>query len=166
MAVKSGYLHSVLDPKLLPKTARVATKFLKTKKDSFDAIAIRGVSGVMLGAILSVRLNKPLLVVRKAEQSHSNYDVEGEKDFGRYIIVDDTICSGHTVNTIVDNIKDFNEKGRLEGILLYNDCGQSDWHNFKRIRDKVGYDFWSYSYLNGKESNANYGIVNQGLASS
>lgn len=67
----------------------------------FGTIAVRGVSGLLIGPILAERLSKQICVVRKpGEDRHSGYEVEGKPE-GAYIIVDDLIDSGSTVRAIV-----------------------------------------------------------------
>jgi adenine/guanine phosphoribosyltransferase-like PRPP-binding protein len=138
----SSYLHAALDPKKFPKTIRRMTKFLKARQHEFDAIAVRGVSGVLVGGPLSLRLRKPLIVVRKKEDnSHSCYRIEGDKTATRYVIIDDLIASGRTVKHIIDGMKDFNG-GRLVGILLYNDCMSDRGDTPDEIRSHCGNDYW------------------------
>lgn len=73
---------------------------LALHRAEFDCIAVRGVSGVMVGAPVAVMLGVPLLVVRREEERHSvhtghltaNYVNAGE----RALFLDDMISSGAT----------------------------------------------------------------------
>lgn len=86
------YLQSVLkDPRALLKLACE-----RLKGQQFDVIVVRGTSGLLLGSALAIRLRKRLAVVRKPnDSSHSSATVEGWLG-GRWLFVDDLICSGST----------------------------------------------------------------------
>ena len=71
-----SYLNSFLNPKTLNKTMQFSKDALGDL--DFDTIAVRGVSGLLVGAPLSVFLEKNLLIVRKTtEDSHADGLVEG-----------------------------------------------------------------------------------------
>lgn len=112
--VQSSHMRSTLIQENLRSTTAKIVKALKEfdKEVPFDAIAFRGMSGAMLAGILSYRLKKDLLLVRKPEDStHSPYKVEGNHGAEKYVIVDDIVSSGATVKNIVQSI--------------YKECGQS-----------------------------------------
>lgn len=100
-----GYLRHLMPGADLRTTIRLAKKSLRPIKDQFDAIAVRGVSGLLSGPILALALNKGLIVVRKdKEPRHSHNMVEGDKSAAKYVIVDDLIDSGETVKEIIENV--------------------------------------------------------------
>lgn len=97
-------------------------KRIKVEGFEYDAIAVRGVSGLMVGGILSLRLNKPLVVVRKTKGEHSEHIVEGvRRDGMRYLIVDDLVCSGATVNDIMAQIEAINHGAQCVGVVVYEE---------------------------------------------
>lgn len=66
-----------------------------------DFIAVRGVSGMSIGYAAAALYDIPIVVCRKGEQAHTSQQVHGDvKRAGRYVIVDDFVSSGETVNTI------------------------------------------------------------------
>lgn len=80
----------------------------------FNSIAVRGMSGAVVAPILSLQFRKPLSLIRKprftnegvpeTEDSHSSRKVEGWIGGGPYIIVDDLIDTGATIDAIVDSM--------------------------------------------------------------
>jgi hypothetical protein len=118
-------------------TATEWTKHLIDKNDlKFDAIAVRGISGMIIGAPLAANLGKPLIVVRKPSEKSHGEPVEVPTLLPgkfRYIIIDDMIASGETVRSIVVSIKlfflqmvhtnctDHYYSGTCVAIILYND---------------------------------------------
>ena len=100
----------------------------------FDAIAVRGCSGMLMGPALAMRMNKGIIMVRKDRRSsHSGYDVEGPWDGCHYIIVDDFIASGETVRTIVDAVADFSTS-KCVGIFCYlGEEGSGDYKSETEI---------------------------------
>lgn len=76
--------------------------------DSYDSIVVTGISGVMVGAPVSLALRKPLVVVRKEtdDSHHGAGIVEGYAAIGdRYLFLDDFISTGKTrtyVQTKID----------------------------------------------------------------
>jgi len=95
-------------------------------------IAGSGISGIPIVGIISHLMNLiPIYVRRDGETSNDGYykavtPIEiGVKMAGRYVILDDTIDTGETVNRIIRSISRFDLFGNSEplDILLYNDCG-------------------------------------------
>lgn len=76
----------------------------RLKHVRFDAVAVTGVSGISMGAIVAYEMNKSLVVVRKEkEESHSYYKIEGPLE-ASYVIVDDLVASGATIKRIVEQL--------------------------------------------------------------
>jgi len=125
----SEYLEVVLDYGR-KNSNRMIQKLLKAmRKIKFDAIAFRGVSGSLMAPILAYKLKKGLIVVRKGNEStHSSYVVEGTIDnrHTKYVIVDDLILTGETIENIMSEIdkevdNHFFVDGRMKcvGVFLY-----------------------------------------------
>src|SRR5574338_31447 len=125
--VKTDYLQDVFNisnfaemiDRLIPSAQQMR------KEIGFDTIAFQGISGASAAYILSKELYVPLICIRKEEdKSHYARDnglFEGSLDAKRYIIVDDFICSGHTVRRI-ENIIHEKLKGEAKcvGYLMYS----------------------------------------------
>ena len=104
------------------------------RKVKFDAIAFTGSSGAALAYPISFLLGVPLICVRKStKDNHSGLKLEGAVSASKYIIVDDFIQSGRTINKINKAIKSRNEKANCIGIYLYND-GAINPPDFKGIK--------------------------------
>ena len=141
--IDSSYLSRALDVKQQKKMLRHISKFLRTRINEFDAIAIRGMSGALVGSIIAARLNKPLIVVRKQDGNHSGRRVEGIKNAKDYIILDDLISTGDTADIIKDEVKNFNG-AKLVGIVLYN--GWSGEGFLQNCADR--FDCWIHQLYN------------------
>jgi adenine/guanine phosphoribosyltransferase-like PRPP-binding protein len=89
----------------------VAYTVKQASKKRFDAIAVRGVSGITIGSIVAYAMKKPLVVVRKPKDgSHGECKAEGLPNGPcTYLVIDDFISSGHTVASIVQEIHDESE---------------------------------------------------------
>jgi adenine/guanine phosphoribosyltransferase-like PRPP-binding protein len=123
--VETDYLEEVY---YLDRYHKMITSAVKTirrfsKHTHFDAIAFTGTSGAAIAYPLSLRLNKPLICVRKKkEKSHYFGRIEGCVDAKSYIIVDDCVASGRTVKDIVSTISGCKrlKKAKPVGIYLYD----------------------------------------------
>lgn len=137
--MRSSYLSSAISGKnlaiALQKSIEMLTEF---GLDRFDSIAFRGMSGALLAPALCAALGKDVIIVRKDDGSHSSHKVEGNSLCDRYIIVDDFISSGQTVNITMDMIKEFlNHDAEPAAILLY----MSGYDNGKK-----------HTHVNGSET--------------
>jgi hypothetical protein len=66
-----------------------------------------------------MRLRKDLIIVRKpSEKAHSPLEVEGVVS-DSYLIIDDQIATGQTINAITTAISAWHEPSKLAGIYLY-----------------------------------------------
>jgi len=104
--MKTEYLHVLLGQKRSHNSIIRLARLIKQSGIKFDAIAYRGHSGSLIAAPLAFILKKSLILVRKpSDARHSPFAVEGcTKKNCRYIIVDDFICNGHTVEAIREEI--------------------------------------------------------------
>jgi hypothetical protein len=82
---------------LIKKSAATLATYQQEHK--FDAIAVRGYSGISIGSILSFLLDVPCIMVRKTH-SHDHRMAFGLANARNYIIVDDFVASGETVRAI------------------------------------------------------------------
>lgn len=96
-----GATESLAD---LEKNVRCVTAGLREHADAFDFIAVSGMSGALVGAPAALRLRKPLVVVRKDTDEnlhHAGGTLIGWSEArGRYVIVDDFVSSGRTLDFI------------------------------------------------------------------
>lgn len=114
----AAHLSTALTPQKLRKAVAATIKFLKGK--DFDAIAFRGLSGQLFAPIIAIRLRKTLLAVRKGEDTHSTQMVEGDLGARNYIIIDDFIAGGNTVNQIIKEIYAVRPSIKCVGYFGYN----------------------------------------------
>jgi adenine/guanine phosphoribosyltransferase-like PRPP-binding protein len=115
----ASHLLPMLNPARAKHTVRQVIRMVRALNLKFDAIACRGVSGLLIAPIVAMRLNKTIIVVRKGEQTHSMQAVEGDHGAKRYLILDDFIDGGDTVRAIVQSIYDVNKKARCAGFIAY-----------------------------------------------
>jgi hypothetical protein len=88
----------------LAETVKMAVEALRACVDHFDSIVVTGVSGIVVGAPVALALGKPLVVVRKDEDTdnHGSWKgregrVLGLRDLGtRACFIDDLVSSGST----------------------------------------------------------------------
>lgn len=96
---------------------------------NFDAIAIQGYSGSLVGSPVALELGKELIVVRKRHDGREAHD--NPKSFGRvvspfifttpfkYIILDDLCQSGATIRSIIKEIHEIHTSAKFVGTYLY-----------------------------------------------
>jgi orotate phosphoribosyltransferase len=63
-------------------------------------------------------LNKNIIVVRKDEKRYSEFFIEGVSP-SRYVVVDDLICSGNTLQHIIGSIHDDTPRAKCIGAYFY-----------------------------------------------
>lgn len=115
------YLGPLSDPLEFKKSINKAVRKLSKVKDEFDAIALIGCSGYF-GAPLALRLQKPLILVRKEDDAKKkcNRHIESSKLYTKYLFVDDLIDCGTTITRVINQIsKDF-PSSECVGVYLYN----------------------------------------------
>jgi adenine/guanine phosphoribosyltransferase-like PRPP-binding protein len=114
---EKGDAHGNLDD--LEAAVRKTTKYLREHSEKFDFIAVRGMSGVLVGAPVALRLRKPLVVVRKKGEHQHAYGslVNAAHASGRYVFLDDFISGGGTR----DAVKHALAKCTYAGSYLYHD---------------------------------------------
>jgi len=118
--IKSSYLKVLFDTKYslrIKELVKVARKI--KRKHPFDAIAFTGMSGAGVAFPLSFLLKVPLILIRKKGYSHSSDEIEGTYNSKRYLIVDDFIDSGETINKIIRTYHYYSPAAKPVAMLLY-----------------------------------------------
>jgi len=101
----SSHLQKLLEPTSLKQVVANCANAIKSYGlDKFDAIAVSGTSGTLVGGILSLELGKPLIVVYQNATRYSPVGAQGAYSNKRYIIVDDFVFSGKTVRLIASEV--------------------------------------------------------------
>jgi hypothetical protein len=130
--VYSSYLASAFEPALFKRTADIMCKCLKTLH--FDAIAFRGMSGSLFAPLVAYRLGKKMVMVRKdGDGNHSGMLTEGWRMVDRIVIIDDLICTGNTIQSLVrslnlsrrDTQRD-KEPVKIAGAFFYHEYNSYD----------------------------------------
>jgi orotate phosphoribosyltransferase-like protein len=143
----TNYLGRILNIASLKEIVNKMTNQLQQFVHEFDAIAVRGMSGSLVGPQIAMNLDKQLIIVRK-DSSHSQYKVEGGFTSNtRYVILDDFISTGETVKSIIkeidDTIKHYencNIHATCVGLAMYKQCPKNILEYAKGIR--VAVDFY------------------------
>lgn len=122
--------------------AETATKF-----GEFDFIAGTGLSGWLLLVPLSIRLEKPIAAVRKAEGNGHSYRHEMPETIRtrrrlRYVIVDDFISTGRTVDRIKEELDALGEH-QCVGVACYHlperyIMDLPEWHRLTGVPVGIG----------------------------
>ena len=126
--IRTDYLNKVYRVNQFTKTVERAAKVLRKfrRKVPFEAIAFTGTSGAALAYPLSYLLGIPLICVRKSTRdNHFGYKIEGVMTADTYIIVDDFIESGSTIEKVRKSVdseywKSHGEEPKCVGIYLYH----------------------------------------------
>ncbi len=95
---------------------------LRPHKKEWDSIVVTGVSGLLVGPAVALRLHKPLVVVRKpGDHSHCTTLIENFQNIGkRYLFLDDFISTGTTKKRVLGainkrvNPKDYKRRSPIE----------------------------------------------------
>lgn len=136
--IRSDYLDPCLDPNDRRKLISCTVQTLLPHRLEFDTIAFRGMSGALIAPEIAQYLQKPLLLVRKGENKHSCFEVEGNIHTERYLIVDDFISSGNTIKEIRLKIEEaqrnlgISPQGICWGIALYKKTRDEDTEKYYR----------------------------------
>jgi len=133
------------------QTVKRITKAFTKHLDRFDYIAVRGISGLMVGAPVSLAINKPLVVVRKPdEKCHSTFKdaINGyamnmrDVRKRRCVFLDDFRETGNTERAVVESVSGYG--GYLVATYLYQQTygSRAGWH---RVIDHPERPLWSLS---------------------
>jgi len=129
VVIKTDYLHNVYNLKEFKKKLKLLTAMIKEyrEKEPFDSIAFCGTSGAAFAYPLSLRLNIPLIHVRKEGiKTHATSKVEGNIGCKSYIIVDDLISTGATIRYIKDMIGEYIPSAKYKRVFLYGEYFYSE----------------------------------------
>lgn len=154
-SVQTGYLAPIFYAdrfqRQVQKALDVALKIVD--KHPFDAIAFTGTSGSALAYILGHTLNVPLICIRKpSESSHywSNDTPEGKLEgfllSKSFIIVDDFISSGKTVDSILCVMRKKCPYAKCVAAMMYTQSTEVyDYTPRNEYGDKMGFAIPCYS---------------------
>jgi adenine/guanine phosphoribosyltransferase-like PRPP-binding protein len=143
--VTSDYLEKVFHPKKHKQIVDTACDLIKQHANDAEYIVMTGLSGMLVGAPVAMILGKQMVVVRKTRDSkHSATTVENIPTSGtmKYVILDDFICSGKTLETIQKKLKK-NTKAQLVnmGVITY----ASWWKKRFQSKELAGVKHYTFS---------------------
>ncbi len=83
-------------PDLLDDVTDALADLIQNRFDSPDRIAVPALGAVPLGSVLSLKLNKPFLIVRKEEKEYgTESQLEGDVQEGNHVVlVEDIVTTG------------------------------------------------------------------------
>src|SRR4029077_1371255 len=126
----SQYLEHIVQTQKRKETVRKAVEALHPY--TFDAIAVTGLSGWLIGPEIASAMDKEILAVRKGEHhSHGRYGVEGIARPDYYVIVDDLVDSGDTARRILEAVGGLYPASTCIGVLEVNALW-GVWHISRR----------------------------------
>ncbi len=115
------------NPRLLLDAADKLCKQIATHAPAARFVVVRGISGAAMGGLVSALSGLVLVIVRKPDDNaHSKISVQTVSlfgstiDDGHYVIVDDLIDSGATIDAIVKVLRGESAKTVCDGIFLYH----------------------------------------------
>lgn len=131
----SEYLSKFLNPNKLKRYTDLAVKCLS--RFEFDAIAFTGMSGALVAPGIAMAMQKPLIMVRKGKgkNCHSYMTVEGDAAAKSYVIVDDFVATGNTVNRVIRKIKNFAPNAKCIGTLEITELRSNNVNKIKLYLD-------------------------------
>ncbi len=103
-----GHYSDIFDPELFKKLVNETDAALQAinLRVPFDAVATCGLSGNLLGSVLSHQMGIPHIVIRKSceiKATHHGYSVTGITK-GRVLLIDDLIDTGGTIRHMIDRL--------------------------------------------------------------
>lgn len=137
MSIHSAYLKNIFsNNKTFKKTVREVVKSLKQL--DFDYLIGTGLSGTCIIPTVALRLNKPFAIVRKDTNHHGSFLIEGiprENKPLLYLILDDFVSTGATVDIILTKMQAFIQRKDdiCIGLFAYKDV----YFGFTRYTDLV-----------------------------
>ena len=120
MAVGFSIRHRAL---VIKDVVRRIREFMKITGTKIDTIAFRGMSGALIAPTVADRLKIPMVMIRKGENTHGKH-VEGKtKEINNYIIIDDFVATGATIESIISAVEDKTSgKHKLVKIFCWQYC--------------------------------------------
>ena len=129
MILSPPYLKDIFDINSREKILNNAVEIFKTLEiETPTGVVGCGLSGTLFATLFAQKINSsPVIVRKKEEKRHSSNSVEGlhVRKHNVLLLVDDLICSGNTMNFIMNEIKDFTSKNEISfhflkhGILYF-----------------------------------------------
>ena len=120
-----SYISAMLEPSSIRKMVKKTVAAIISAKLNYEAIAVRGNSGVLIDAPLAIALKKPIIVIRKSDQNaHSDRAIEYPEMWANVypklnvILIDDGVCRGDTVDACIRACKEANIT--IVGAFMYN----------------------------------------------
>ena len=114
----ASHTNGFINPDSLKVYLATAAKCMKTIKVPYDTLAFAGISGAVIGPALAIKLKKECLLVRKDCDKHcTRENVSGHEGVKSYLIVDDLIDSGRTVEMIQKKIYQFSKSAKCIGVV-------------------------------------------------
>ena len=130
------WLNDLFDPELLHFLSEEISCTINDDREhiKINAIVVTGISGSVIGGIISYITKIPLIIVRKSQDgSHSGYSIEYSNDIDgsclNYIFLDDLISTGYTLRRVNDKMKREFNHSKLVKIYLY--------HEYEKMHDKT-----------------------------
>lgn len=140
----------VLEKRVDQFTAIMRSWLAARPNQPISHLVYRGVSGACMAWPLSYRLRIPVIAIRKPGETSHSYDgdnigaISGDGDLCGYVIVDDFICSGNTIQRIIDRIdlewkkRDImGERPYCEGILLHDSDQGGSFRDFFCVDERM-----------------------------
>lgn len=143
-----SYLDRYLEPKVLKETVAKGKQLLKNW--DFDTIAVRGNSGLLVGAPLAMAMGKNLAIVRKSiKNCHSENLVEGWGKDQKIVLVDDFIETGKTLRQMYSAIFKRCDNPTIVGIFLFAevDSEQKEAVQISKTLEFPAKSIYRYAYL-------------------
>lgn len=111
---------------------RRAVRAIREQNLDFDSIVCTGISGIIAAPTIAERLKKRLVIVRKDETSHGE-QVESIGQINKYLIIDDFIETGETLNRIMEILEDYPYlNGKPVGAYLYAQQARGLFKDYQR----------------------------------
>jgi len=136
----SYYRETMGNPAQLKRIVdRSCRQIRKAMKDGhlpkIDAIACRGISGIIVASAVSVRLGVQLIVVRKTlDECHAESLIEGQPHGSyNFICLDDFVCSGDTISKTCEALT-----GEHVGNYFYRGDMYSNGVRIPKVKGAVG----------------------------
>ena len=117
----SSYLKNTFNPELFKKTVNSTVERVKQlqKELQFNALAFTGQSGASIAYPVGFLTGLMLICVRREGSSHG-YFVEQSNNCRRYLIIDDFVCSGATIDSILRKLESFTDLTCVGIFCYYN----------------------------------------------
>jgi adenine/guanine phosphoribosyltransferase-like PRPP-binding protein len=123
----ADHITASVAPDVLHKVAHDLAFMINKDKSTLgiNCIAVTGVSGLVVGGVVSYLTTLPLVIVRKEPKCdrHSGYDVEyiDTLDTLDYCFVDDLISSKNTIRRVIKSVENTGRDCELKKIYLYHE---------------------------------------------